>query len=138
MFKVKVLSQGRCKERWLASALQEYEKRLSHQLQIEWVLTEDLVSVCAKEPLLIALDLKGEMLSSEAFSKKLGKLLIEGGSRLSFVIGGSEGIPDPILKKAHWIWSLSCLTFTHQIVRLLLLEQVYRALEIQKGSQYHK
>lgn len=138
MYKVKILSQGRCKEKWLADALDEYEKRLTGRLEIEWVLTDDLSAACLKEPFLIALDPHGELLSSEAFSQKFDKLLIQGGSRLSFVIGGAEGLPAVILQKSRWKWSLSPLTFTHQIVRLLLVEQIYRALEIQKGSHYHK
>ena len=138
MYKVKILSQGRCKEKWLADALGEYEKRLTGRLEMEWILTDELITVCLKEPFLIALDPRGVLLTSEAFSQKFEKLLIQGGSRLSFVIGGAEGLPADILQKSKWKWSLSPLTFTHQIVRLLLVEQIYRALEIQKGSHYHK
>jgi len=60
------------------------------------------------------------------------------GSRIAFAIGGAEGLPPQIIKQAAYILSLSPLTFTHQITRLILIEQIYRALEIEKGSQYHK
>jgi 23S rRNA (pseudouridine1915-N3)-methyltransferase len=136
MFKVKVLTIGRCKEEWLALALAEYEKRLRGKLAIEWILAKDdaqLIEWVGKEEI-IALDPKGELLTSEAWSAKMNRL----GLRLTFVIGGAEGLPPAILQKAQFRWSLSPLTFTHQITRLILMEQIYRALEIERGSQYHK
>jgi 23S rRNA (pseudouridine1915-N3)-methyltransferase len=77
---------------------------------------------------------EGTHIDSLEWSRKFASF----GARLTFVIGGAEGIPPHILQKASFQWSLSKLTFTHQITRLLLLEQLYRALEIQKGSGYHK
>lgn len=136
MFKVKVLTIGRCKEVWLADAMAEYEKRLKGKMQIEWHLAKDeaeLAEWASREPV-IALDPKGELLTSEAWSQKMVRF----GLRLTFLIGGAEGIPSPLLKKAQFRWSLSPLTFTHQITRLLLVEQLYRAMEIERGSQYHK
>lgn len=137
MFKVKVIAQGRCKEPWLSSALAEYEKRLKPQLQIEWILgdnAEELLKLCKKENHLVALDVQGTLMTSEAFSEKWHQL----GARSAFVIGGPEGLPKEILKQASFRFSLSPLTFPNQIVRLLLVEQLYRALEIAKGSPYHK
>lgn len=137
MFKVKIIAIGRSKEAWLNAALSEYEKRLKGRLEIDWLLADEnkeLVAYCRKEPLLIALDLKGTLLSSEAFSEKWMHL----GARAAFVIGGPDGLPEEILKLAHFRWCLSPLTFTNQIVRLLLVEQLYRALEIARGSPYHK
>jgi 23S rRNA (pseudouridine1915-N3)-methyltransferase len=137
VFKVKVLTIGRCKEEWLAEAIREYEKRLHGKLSIEWVLAKDdqqLIEWVSQEKSIIALDPKGELLTSEAWSEKMGKF----GLRLTFVIGGAEGLPPQILKQAQFKWSLSPLTFTHQITRLILIEQIYRALEIERGSQYHK
>jgi len=136
MFKVKVLTIGRCKEIWLAEALAEYEKRLRGKLSIEWVLAKDNAQLTewALQESYIALDPKGELLTSEAWSDKMMKL----GLRLVFVIGGAEGLTPELLKKAQFKWSLSPLTFTHQISRLILTEQLYRATEIERGSQYHK
>ena len=137
MFKVKIIAIGRSKEAWLSAALAEYEKRLKGRLGIEWLLAEDngaLAAYCRKEPLLIALDIKGDLISSEAFSEKWMRL----GTRAAFAIGGPDGLSADILKLAHWRWSLSPLTFTNQMARLLLVEQLYRALEIERGSPYHK
>ena len=137
MFKVKIIAIGRAKEAWLNSALAEYEKRLQGRLKLEWIAAEDdaaLTAHCRKESLLIALDLGGDLLSSEAFSEKWMRL----GARAAFVIGGPDGLPSEVTKMAHWRWSLSPLTFTNQMARLIVVEQIYRALEIAKGSPYHK
>jgi 23S rRNA (pseudouridine1915-N3)-methyltransferase len=136
MFKVKVFTIGKCKEDWLLQALGEYEKRLSGKLTIQWLLAKDdpqLIEWTSQESY-IALDPKGELMNSEAWSEKIMKW----GLRLNFVIGGAEGLPLQILQKAAFKWSLSPLTFTHQITRLILIEQLYRALEIERGSRYHK
>lgn len=137
MFKVKIIAIGRAKEAWLNAALAEYEKRLKGRMELDWLLAEDngsLSAYCRKEPILIALDIKGDLLNSETFSEKWMRF----GARATFVIGGPEGLPAEILKAAQWRWSLSPLTFTNQMVRLLLVEQLYRALEIARGSPYHK
>lgn len=136
MYKVKVLTIGRCKEEWLAEALAEYEKRLQGKLSIEWRLAKDdaqLVEWASGESV-VALDPKGDLLDSEAWSRKMVKL----GLKIVFVIGGAEGLPPQILSQAQFRWSLSPLTFTHQITRLILMEQLYRAMEIQRGNRYHK
>lgn len=136
MFKVKVLTIGRCKEEWLSVALSEYEKRLKGTMSIEWLLAKDNAQLIewTRSESFIALDPKGELLTSEAWSARMMKV----GLRLNFVIGGAEGLPEEIVKKALFKWSLSPLTFTHQITRLILVEQLYRAIEIERGSQYHK
>jgi 23S rRNA (pseudouridine1915-N3)-methyltransferase len=129
---------GRCKETWLAEAMAEYKKRLTGKMDIEWIFVEndgEMIAKTEKESLLIALDLGGKMLSSEELSHKL---FTEWGSRLAFAIGGAEGLPAEVIRRATFRWSLSPLTFTHQIARLLLTEQLYRAIEIEKGSSYHK
>lgn len=138
MFKVKVLTVGRCKEEWLKSALEEYERRLQGTLSLHWHLAEndrELEALLLKEPTFIALDVQGELLSSEEVAKRLYG---PWGARITFAIGGAEGISSAALARAVFRWSLSPLTFTHQIVRLLLAEQLYRATEIHKGSRYHK
>lgn len=141
MFKVKVLTVGKTKEAWLSEALSEYETRLKAKLQFEWRLCKssaELAAETVQESFLLLLDPKGELLTSEQFSQKLLRLMEERGSRLSLVIGGAEGIPNEIAKRPHVKWSFSPLTFTHQMMRLLLAEQIYRALEIERGSGYHK
>ncbi len=136
MFKVKVLTIGRCKENWLTEALAEYEKRLKGKMSIEWILAKDDAQLkeWARLESFIALDPKGELLTSEQWSEKMVKM----GLRLNFVIGGAEGLPKELIQEAHFRWSLSPLTFTHQNTRLILIEQLYRAMEIGRGSRYHK
>lgn len=138
MFKAKILTLGKIKESWLLEALSEYEKRLKNALLLEWRLFDCLAfleEAVLKEERPIVLDMNGKLLTSEVLSQKLYK---DWGARPSFVIGGSEGLSEKIIKKAHFLWSLSPLTFTHQMVRLILAEQLYRAIEIEKGSSYHK
>ncbi|MBS0628945.1 MAG: 23S rRNA (pseudouridine(1915)-N(3))-methyltransferase RlmH [Verrucomicrobia bacterium] len=141
MNKVKIFSIGKTKEAWLKEALDEYSKRLGPILSIEWILVKDnaqLEAVLVKEDPFIALEPTGKMFTSEDFSKWLIQSLEAKGSRLNFVIGGAQGIPPEISKRAFAKISLSKMTFTHQITRLILIEQIYRSFEIDKGSQYHK
>jgi len=135
MFKVKVLTEGKVKEKWLQLALEEYEKRLMGKMEIQWVIDKDFEEIALKEKNLIALDPNGSSYSSEILSETL---FAKWGARLSFVIGGATGLSSQVLKSAKVVWSLSPLTFTHQMVRLILLEQLYRAIEINQGSSYHK
>jgi 23S rRNA (pseudouridine1915-N3)-methyltransferase len=137
MFKVKIIAIGRSKEAWLNAAIAEYEKRLQGRSKIAWHFADDdkgLVALCKKEPLLIALAIEGEALNSVQFAEKWMKLGFKG----AFVIGGPNGLPPEVLKRADFRWSLSPLTFTNQMSRLLVVEQLYRALEIHRGSPYHK
>ena len=135
MLKIKIFSPGKTKESWLIAALSEYEKRLSKELSIEWIPSfEGLKRV----PRFICLDPQGTMFSSPEFSKFLYHHFEKEGARLHFVIGESEGIPQEILSKASHKISFSKLTFTHQMARLILLEQLYRAVQIEKGTAYHK
>lgn len=132
MLKCKILSVGKTKETWLEDALAEYAKRLKPYMTVEtlWAKSDDqLVEWVEKEDLVIGLDPKGRRFISDCWEK--------GGSRLTFVIGGPEGLP-PHIKKGYPLISLSLLTFTHQMTRLILMEQLYRAMEILKGSRYHK
>ena len=140
MLKVKILSVGKTKESWLSEALEEYLKRLKPLMEIEFSLARHdahLEELAAKEPALICLDSTGKLMDSEEFSAFFYNKIQEGGSRLAFIIGGPEGLP-PTLKKRGSLISLSPLTFTHQMVRLILVEQIYRSTEIAKGSNYHK
>lgn len=137
MFKVKIFTVGKTRETWLQEALAEYEKRLSSLAEVQWILAKnsrELTLRLEEESSWIALDMRGELLDSPALSRKLMK----GSSRWNFAIGDADGFAPELLAQSTWKWSLSPLTFTHQMVRLLLLEQLYRAVEIDKGSSYHK
>jgi 23S rRNA (pseudouridine1915-N3)-methyltransferase len=141
MFKIKVYTIGKLKETWLEKILAEYTKRLCTSLTIEWNLAKNqsqLDMFLEKETHYICLDPKGHQLTSLAFSQFLFQNLEINGSRLSFIIGGAEGLSSKIKGKASQVISLSLLTFTHQMTRLILVEQLYRAVEIEKGTQYHK
>jgi 23S rRNA (pseudouridine1915-N3)-methyltransferase len=129
MYKVKILTVGKCKEEWLSLALAEYERRLSGRMSIEWKLAkeDEQLEVLAEEETYIALDPKGKLIEE-----------IELSARMVFVIGSAEGLTEKLKRGAQSLWSLSRLTFTHQMTRLILVEQLYRALEIARGSQYHK
>ncbi len=140
MLKIKILGVGKTKEPWLENAIAIYLQRLKNQVQIEFVFVKDdlqLTAALAKEPAIVCLDSTGKLMTSEQFSSFTMKKLEEGGSRLTFVIGGAEGLPLEI-KNIYPLISLSKLTFTHQMIRLMLIEQIYRAFEIIKGSPYHK
>lgn len=141
MYKLKIITVGKTKEAWLAQAIQEYTTRLKNVMSIEWVLAktdQQMEQFLEKEPSYIALDPQGTLMSSEEFSKKLLHQFVKKGARLTLVIGGSDGLSKRQKTGADLLLSLSPLTFTHQITRLVLLEQLYRALEIEKGSSYHK
>lgn len=140
MYKLRILSVGKTKEDWLEIAIAEYLKRLQSSTVIEFVFVkndEQLEALVEKEEAVVCLDSTGQMMTSEKFSSFLIKQLETNGSRLAFVIGGAEGLP-PNLKKKYPLISFSPMTFTHQIIRLILVEQIYRAIEIDKGSRYHK
>lgn len=140
MPKVKILSPGKSKEQWLIEALDEYSKRLKPYLDLELIWTKDdeqLLRFAEKENSIICLDVDGALMSSVKFADFFHKQLEISGARLTFIIGGAEGLP-PSLKEKHPLLSLSRLTLTHQCTRLILVEQIYRAIEIERGSSYHK
>lgn len=140
MLKIKILSIGKTKEKWLDEAIQEYLKRLSSSIEIEfqWAKNDpQLISFIEKEKSILCLDPAGKNFSSPEFATFLYKQFETNGSRLTFVIGGADGLPQKV-KECSYLISLSKLTFTHQITRLILIEQIYRAFEIEKGSNYQK
>jgi 23S rRNA (pseudouridine1915-N3)-methyltransferase len=130
-------------EDWIANGCAEYEKRLQHTITMKthFFKTEaDLTHACSsiKKGFVFALDEHGQQLDSLKFADLLFKEgFQEGGSTISFIIGAFGGLPKAIKEKYQLI-ALSKMTFTHQMARLLLYEQIYRADEIRKGSSYHK
>jgi 23S rRNA (pseudouridine1915-N3)-methyltransferase len=141
MIKVRVFTIGKNKHSWLEPGLQDYEKRLKGYMSIEWLFfknDEDMLKAIDKEKNIICLDPKGSSYTSEEFSLRIEKLLSLNGASLTFCIGGSDGLPVGIKNQARELISLSKLTFTHQMTRLILIEQLYRAKEISEGSPYHK
>ena len=139
--RIRVLAVGKVRKHWIQDGLAVYLKRLpglvvselkdsSPQREAEAIQAE-----LRPEERLVVLCEEGELLGSVALAERL---LGTGSERLAFVIGGADGL-DPALKaRAHWKFSLSPLTFPHELARLLLLEQLYRALSIQQGGAYHR
>ena len=139
--RIRLLAVGKLRKPWIQAGITLYLKRLpglvvtelkdSNPLKESEAIQADLRS----EEQLVVLCEEGELLSSVALARRLEGT---GSGRLAFVIGGADGL-DPALKaRAHWKLSLSPLTFPHELARLLLLEQLYRALSIQQGGAYHR
>lgn len=140
MLKLKILSVGKTKEKWLDEAIDEYIKRLMPFARIEFLWAKDdlqLAEAVRKEKHYICLDPGGILLTSEEFSAFFAEQWEKEGSRLTLIIGGPKGLPNELKQKGVLV-SLSPLTFTHQMTRLILIEQIYRAIEIGRGSSYHK
>jgi len=138
--KIQIIFVGKTKEAWLETALKEYLKRLEPYCRILWTCAKDdiqLTKILQKQKQYICLDASGVALNSIKLANYLEKYLVQWEGEISFVIGGAEGLPTE-LKKGKPLLSLSSLTFTHQIVRLILLEQIYRGFTIINGLPYHK
>lgn len=160
MMKLRVICIGRLKERFYEEAAAEFKKRLSKFCETEIVELPDekvakdpsnaeielvKASECARiadkltqGEYVIALDPRGKMLSSEELAGTISSVLLEGKSRIAFIIGGSHGLTDDIRRRADAVVSFSKMTFSHQIFRIMLLEQIYRAFKINAGEPYHK
>ena len=157
--KIKVYCIGKIKEQYLKDGINEYLKRISpysnieivemndskvkdnpNQADIEKAKNEegDRVLKLLKNDYLIGLDMNKQEFKSEEFAVFLNKKLVEGGSNISFVIGGSYGLSDALKKRCNTSISLSKMTFLHQMTRLILLEQIYRAFKILNNETYHK
>lgn len=140
MIKIAIATVGKIKERWLEEGIDFFVKRLQPAIEIQFHLVKSgklLIPIAEKADRALALDAAGREMDSEQFSKYLFQEVAAGGSRLTLFIGAAEGLPA-LLKSKLPLVSLSKMTFTHQTVRLLLLEQLYRAVEIAKGSPYIK
>ena len=158
--KITILSVGNIKEKYLKDAIQEYAKRLSKYCKLEFISVPDEANILdpsAKElemiktkeaikllkvlPLnsyKIALNLKGEMLDSEELAKKTLDIFSYHNSHITFVIGGSLGLGDDILKEMDYHLCFSKMTFPHQLMQVILLEQIYRSFKINNNETYHK
>lgn len=157
--KIAVIGVGKLKEKYFVMAVEEYVKRLSRYCRLELVETADektpdgaspaeeerikrlegerILKAVREEDYVIALAIQGEALSSEELAQKLQDLSIRG-RRIVFIIGGSLGLHDSVLARADMRLSFSKMTFPHQLMRVVLLEQIYRSFRIIKGEPYHK
>ncbi|MBN1544304.1 23S rRNA (pseudouridine(1915)-N(3))-methyltransferase RlmH [Candidatus Woesearchaeota archaeon] len=151
---IRLIFVGRTKEDWLKEQVQEYVKRIgkfsriqADELKDEKVLGKDYDKIKKNEgerilnlitdDYVVALDSNGKSLESNEFAKSLGEAVKEN-KRITFVVGGALGLSNEVLKRADFKLSLSKMTLTNQMVRLMLVEQIYRAFTIMAGMEYHK
>ncbi|MBO8175869.1 MAG: 23S rRNA (pseudouridine(1915)-N(3))-methyltransferase RlmH [Bacillus sp. (in: Bacteria)] len=157
---ISIISVGKLKEKYLKQGINEYTKRLSAYAKVDIIevpdekapeqLSETEVEIVKKkegerilakihsDTYVIALAIEGKMKSSEELAESLDKLATYGKSKIAFVIGGSLGLHKDVMQRANEALSFSKMTFPHQLMRLILLEQIYRAFRINRGEPYHK
>ena len=145
--KIKIVAIGKLKEKFLIDGVNEYLKRLKPFAKIEVceiaeckTVEEEgqkLLANVLRDSFLIVLDVAGEMLTSEKFAEKIAALNLHGVSDITFIIGGAFGLSDEVRRAAAFRLSFSKMTFTHQMARLILVEQIYRAFKINRNEPYH-
>lgn len=158
--KITLITVGKIKEKYLKDAIAEYAKRLSKYCKLEIVEVADektpenascvmedsirekeaerILKYVKDDAYIITLEIQGKQLTSEELAEKIDKLGIQGTSHIIFIIGGSIGLGEAVLKKSNFALSFSKMTFPHQLMRVILLEQVYRSYRIINGEPYHK
>lgn len=157
---ISVISVGKLKEKYLKLGIEEFSKRLSKYCKLDLIELDDekcpenlsekdmeivknkegqkILSKIKNNSYVIALAIDGKNLSSEELADTISKLAVRGNSHITFIIGGSLGLSDEVLKRADYKLSFSKMTFPHQLMKLILLEQVYRAFRINNNEPYHK
>lgn len=158
--KITVITVGKIKEKYLKDAIAEYSKRLSKYCKLEIVEVADektpdnasevvenairakeaerILKYVKDDAYVITLEINGKQLASEELADKIEKLGVQGTSHIIFIIGGSIGLGEEVLQKSNYALSFSKMTFPHQLMRVILLEQVYRSYRIISGEPYHK
>ncbi|MEG1295572.1 MAG: 23S rRNA (pseudouridine(1915)-N(3))-methyltransferase RlmH [Niameybacter sp.] len=158
--KIEIVCVGKLKEKYLVQAIDEYSKRLSRycklgiieltdektpdnasekeELQIKEKEGDKILAQIKDTAYVITLDLGGKMVTSEGLAQMMANCGVQGNSHIVFVIGGSLGLSDKVLKRANDSLSFSKMTFPHQLFRVMLLEQIYRGYRINNGEPYHK
>lgn len=158
--KITLITVGKIKEKYLKDAIAEYSKRLSRYCKLEIIEVTDektpdqsseavdnairdkegerILKHIRDDMYVITLEIAGKMLTSEELAEKIENLGIQGSSSIAFVIGGSIGLGSEVLKRSDYALSFSKMTFPHQLMRVILLEQVYRSFRIINGEPYHK
>jgi len=150
------MSVGKAHEGYVKSGVEDFSKRINNYFKLEWQIIPNLkdaatlsetdlkkkegeiiLSKIQKEDYLVVLEERGKLISSEELAQMLQTRANSGLKRLVFLIGGAFGLDESVLKRADFQWSLSKLVFPHQLVRLILAEQVYRACTILRNEKYH-
>ena len=157
---IRIIAAGKIKEKYIMEGIKEYSKRLSRYCNLEIIEVEDakapeslsekekdivknkegerILSKIPPNSYIITLVIEGNKLSSEELSRRIESLMIDGINHLTFIIGGSLGLSKEVIKKSDFKLSFSKMTFPHQLMRIILLEQIYRGFRIMKGEPYHK
>ena len=157
--KITIACVGKIKEKYLTAGIDEFTKRLTPFCKLETVAineekmpdnpspaekeqvlekeTQRLLAIIPENSYVILLDVIGKQLSSPELASKIDALALNGNSHITFVIGGAFGYTDALRKRADFALSFSKMTFTHQMIRLLLIEQIYRAYKISNNQKYH-
>lgn len=157
--KITIACVGKIKEKYLTAGIEEFSKRLTPFCKLETLAineermpdnpspaekqqvlereTQRLLAIIPANSYVILLDVIGKQLSSPDLAAKLDELALAGNSHITFVIGGAFGYTDALRNRADLALSFSKMTFTHQMIRLLLIEQIYRAFKISRGEKYH-
>ena len=157
---ISIIAVGKLKEKYLKMAVDEYSKRLSRYTKLEIIELQDektpdnasekeevqikekegkaILSKIKDNAYVIAMDLNGKQLASVEFSQFISNCAVMGNSNIVFVIGGSLGLSEEVIKRADYKLCFSKMTFPHQIFRVMLLEQVYRGFRIMNNEPYHK
>jgi 23S rRNA (pseudouridine1915-N3)-methyltransferase len=157
---ISIISVGKLKEKYLKQGIAEYTKRLGAYAKIDLIEVADekapenlseadmdivkqkegerILAKIGSDTHVITLEIKGKQLTSEQLAKEMDQLATYGKSKIAFVIGGSLGLSDDLMQRSNYALSFSKMTLPHQLMRLVLLEQVYRALRINRGEPYHK
>lgn len=158
--KITLITVGKIKETYLKQAIAEYTKRLGKYCKLEIVEVTDektpdnagaamenairtreaerILKYVKEDAYVITLEIDGTQLSSEELAEKIEKLGVQGISHIVFIIGGSIGLGEEVLQKSDYALSFSKMTFPHQLMRVILLEQIYRSYRIMSGEPYHK
>lgn len=148
---IKIVTVGKKHESWVTEGIERYQKRLRAPFLVEWVLlphsslegdrarqeeSERILSRFGSDEYVVLLDERGKLIDSPALSMLLAEQL-HASRTVVLIIGGAYGVDESVHQRAQYIWSLSPLVFPHQLVRLLLVEQLYRAQQIEVGGSYH-
>jgi len=139
--RLRVVAVGKVREKHLRTAIDDYLDRTRHYLPIDEVeLADDagLAKALSDKLTVVALDPRGKALTSEAFAAWLGERMNRGDKGIAFVIGGADGLPEAVVGRATLRMSLSTLTLPHRLARLVLAEQLYRAMTILRGEPYSR
>lgn len=158
--KILIIAVGKIKEKYLQDGIAEYLKRIRPYIKLNILeLTEEkrptpatssiesaamekegkrILAVIPEGSFVIALDVKGQGWSSEELADSFRQWELAGKNQITFVIGGDLGLSDSVITRSNVLLSLSLMTFTHQMIRLVLIEQIYRACKINSGEPYHK